>query len=95
MSAKIPNKQSMRITYKDGTQTEVCCGPMALSLGSNIWGYERIPEKIQCQNRGDIERCPVRVQRAEARKKVEKRIAELRAKAAILRDTADGSREEN
>lgn len=82
-------KQSMLVTLDTGEQKNVCCGPAVVALGSAVTAYVPTPDKVQCMNRDNIAGCPVKAMRAEARKKTEKKISELRAKAAILREEAD------
>jgi hypothetical protein len=86
---KTPIKQSHLVTFKDGTQAKVCCGPAILALGDNVSAYVPIPEMVQCQNLGNIDRCPIRAMRQEARKKIEKKISVLRTKASLLSEEAD------
>jgi hypothetical protein len=87
--SKRPNKQSHLVTLHDGTHKEVCCGPAIVTLGDAVSAYVPIPEIVQCQNRGNIDRCPIAVMRAEARKKTEQRISKLRARAGILNEEAN------
>lgn len=86
---KTPVKQSHLVTFKDGTQKEVCCGPAIVALGDTVSAYVPIPEVVLCQNRGNIDRCPIRVMREEARKKTEQKISVLRVKASLLSQEAD------
>jgi hypothetical protein len=86
---KTPNKTSYDVVLKSGEIVEACCGPAVVALGDSVRGYLPSKNKVQCQNRGNIDQCPVSVMRAEARKKTEERIAALRRKASLLSEEAN------
>ena len=86
---KTPNKTSYDVVLKTGEIVEACCGPAVVALGDAVRAYLPSENKVQCQNRGNIDRCPVSAMRAAARKETENNIRKLRAKAAILKSEAD------